>query len=130
MPRHENELGEVLAAINIDGVGQALGANSLASFASSQSFQNQVAEICKGYPGVVQIDPWYESDHTAFFRRGVPSIAMSSNGVANVMHLPADTIDWISQDKLGEVVSVVTEIVELLQDKPLGLEPRKRGLMP
>ena len=88
-------------------------------FASSQLFQNQVARICEGYPGVVQVDPWYESDHTAFLTRGVPSIAISSHGVANVMHLPADTLDWISAAKLGEVVSLVTEIVESLQDKSL-----------
>ena len=116
--RHDGALGQAVAAINIDSVGQALGANSIAMFASSQSFQDQVAAIYKKYPGVVRVDPWYESDHTAFCARGVPSIAVSSRGVANVMHLPTDTIEWISAPKLGEVVSLVTEIVESLQDKP------------
>jgi aminopeptidase YwaD len=117
--RHEGELGQVVAAINIDGVGQALGTNSIALFASSPSFQDQVAAIYKKYSGVVRVDPWYESDHTAFCSRGVPSIAVSSRGVANVMHLPTDTIEWISAPKLGEVVSLITEIVECLQDKAL-----------
>jgi aminopeptidase YwaD len=117
--REGAELGKILAAINMDGVGQTVGANSLAMFASSRSFQDQVARVCKGYPGVARVDPWYESDHTAFCTRGVPSVAISSRGVANVMHLPADTIDWISASKLGEVVSLVTELVEFLQDKPL-----------
>ena len=66
-----------------------------------------------------RVNPWYESDHTAFLTRGVPSIAVSSTGVANVMHLPIDTVEWISAAKLGEVVSLVTEIVEGLQDKSL-----------
>ena len=117
--RREGELAQVVAAINLDGVGQTLGANSIATFPSSQSFRDQVSAICRKYPGVIQVNPWYESDHTAFLTRGVPSIAVSSTGVTNVMHLPVDTIEWISAAKLGEVVSLVTEIVEGLQDKSL-----------
>jgi aminopeptidase YwaD len=125
--RQEGELGQILAAINIDGVGQTLGANSLAMFASSESFQNQVAEVCKGFPGVARVDPWYESDHTAFCVRGVPSIAISSRGAANVMHQPADTIDWISAAKLGEVVSLVTDLVDFLKDKSLDWTREKKA---
>ncbi len=116
--RRENELAQVIVAINIDGVGQVLGANSVAMFAASPSFQDQIAATLKKYPGVARVDPWYESDHTAFVSRGVPSIALSSIGVTNVMHSPIDTAEWISAAKLGEAASLVAEIVASLQDKP------------
>jgi len=65
----------------------------------------------------VWVDPWYESNHSAFYWRGVPSMAITSSGGANVDHLPADTIAWINPAKLGEVVSLITDVVEGLQDK-------------
>ena len=115
--RREGELGQILAVINVDGVGQQLGANSITVMESSQPFQKWLSTLHKGYPGVVWVAPWYESDHTAFFSRGVPCIPLSSVGVANVVHLPADTFEWISPAKLGEVISLVTDVVEDLQDK-------------
>lgn len=117
--RRSSELGEITAAINVDGVGQVLGANSVAMFATSKPFQDQAEEIRKRYPGVVRVEPWYESDHTAFFTRGVPSLAFSSIGVTNVMHRSIDTLEWMSAAKLSEVVSIVTEIVESLQTRSL-----------
>jgi aminopeptidase YwaD len=115
--RREGELEHLLAVINVDGVGQQLGANSITMLGASRSFEDQVRKVHQQYPGVAWVDPWYESDHSAFFWRGVPCIALSSVGVANVNHLPADTIAWISPAKLDEVVSLVTDVVESLQDK-------------
>ncbi|MGE5262083.1 MAG: M28 family peptidase [Acidobacteriota bacterium] len=117
--RKEHELAQVLVLINVDGVGQTLGTNSVAVFAGSPALQEQVAIIRRQYAGMVQVEPWYESDHTAFFTRGVPSLAFSSIGVTNIMHRPLDTLEWISPEKLGEVISFVTDFVEGLQDKPV-----------
>ena len=84
---------------------------------ASQASQDQVRDLHRQYPGVVWTEPWYESDQSAFFWRGVPCVPFSSVGVANVNHLPADTIEWISQAKLAEAGSLVTEIVEGRQEK-------------
>jgi aminopeptidase YwaD len=118
--RGEGELEQILAVINVDGVGQQVGANSITAMSGSQAFHDQIRKVHKRYPGVVWVDPWYESDHTAFLRQGVPSVPISSVGVANVVHLPTDTVEWISPAKLSEVVSLVTEVVEDLQDKSPG----------
>ncbi len=115
--RREGELEHLLTVINVDGVGQQLGANNITMLGASQPFEDQVRKVHQRYPGMVRVDPWYESDHSAFFWRGVPCIALSSVGVANVSHLPADTTAWISPAKLGEVVSFITDVVESLQDK-------------
>jgi aminopeptidase YwaD len=110
-------LGEILVVINVDGVGGLVGANSITMLGQSPAFQEHVAAVHSRYPGVAWVDPWYESDHTTFVMQGVPAIPLSSLGVSNTHHLPADTIEWVSPDKLGEAVSLVTEIIERLQDK-------------
>ena len=117
--RRGGELEQILFVINVDGVGQQLGANSITMMASSEPFQAEVSALKKKYPGVVWVDPWPASNHYTFYTRGVPSIAVSSVGMANVGHLPTDTIEWISPAKLGEVVSLVADVVVGLQDKSL-----------
>jgi aminopeptidase YwaD len=115
--RGERELGQVLVAINADGVGQRLGANSITMMGCSQPFQDRVRQLHLPYRGVVWGEPWYESDHTAFLTRGVPCIPITSVGGATVLHSPADTIEWVSPGKLMEIVSLVTDIIENLDGK-------------
>ncbi len=114
--RSRDSLGQVLAAINVDGVGQWASATSIAVLGGSPALHDQIAAIKNQYPGVVRVEPWYESDHTAFFFQGVPCIPITSVG-ANNTHLPGDSIEWISPAKLDEVVSLVANIVESLQDR-------------
>lgn len=109
----------VLAAINADGVGLALGANSITTIAGSMAFDDLVNAIrSEKYPGVVRVDPWPASDHYTFYSHGVPSIALGcTGGITNINHQPIDTIKWISPAKLAEVVSLAADVVEALQDK-------------
>ena len=117
--RCENQFGQIVTAINMDGVGPYLGANSITAMACSQAFHAHVAGVTQKYPGVVWVEPWPESNHSTFSFRGVPSLALSAVGVRNIAHYPTDTIDKVSPAKLAEVVSLVADIVASLQDKSL-----------
>jgi aminopeptidase YwaD len=101
----------------VDGVGQRVGANTITVMGASQPFQDQVRALHQAYPGVIWAAPWYESDHSAFLWRGVPCVPLSSVGVANIGHLPADKAEWISPAKLGEVVSLVADVIHALRDR-------------
>jgi Iap family predicted aminopeptidase len=112
-----DSLPQIVAAINADGVGQYLGANSITMITASQPFQDYVAGLTRQYPGVVWVEPWPQSNHSTFAWRGVPSIALSTTGAVNLTHLRTDTVEWISPAKLREVTLLVADIVEGLQDK-------------
>ena len=49
----------------------------------------------------------------------VTSLAFSSVGRIRLDHLRADSVEWVSPAKLGEVVSLVLALVESLREKPL-----------
>jgi len=115
--QREGELENVLTVINVDGVGHFLGMHTVTVMGGSQALRDRVFALMKRYPGVVRVEPWYESDHTAFFFQGVPCIPICSVGPVANEHLPTDTIEWISPAKLHEVISLVTDVVESLQDK-------------
>ncbi len=118
-PQDGERLGHTLAAINVDGVGQAVGVNTITSMAGSEAFGALVADVAAQHPGVGVVDPWPASNHYTFFSHGVPTIALSSIGVTNVMHTPADAAEWVSQARLEEALALATGFVEALQDKLL-----------
>jgi aminopeptidase YwaD len=112
--RLEAGFSQVAAAINFDGVGPRLAANSIAVFSASRAFEDLVKRTKRAYPGVVEVDPWPASDHYIFYSHGVPSIALSSVGIQDLYHTPWDTMDWISPGKLEEAVSLSLELLEAL----------------
>jgi len=119
LQQREAEFGQILAAINMDGVGSYLGATSVTGLACSSAIQEAVQALVREHPGATWIDPWYESNHSTFWPRGVPSLAISTLGGAQVHHTFADTREWISEKRLEAVVDLVEGMVELIQDKPL-----------
>jgi Zn-dependent M28 family amino/carboxypeptidase len=115
--RGEADFGRILAAINMDGVGAALGTTSITSFLATPAFQEQLTSISAQFPGVVWVDPWPESNHSTFTFRGVPGLAFTSIGTRYLAHSPAEGIEHVSAAKLTEVADLVTEILLSLQGK-------------
>jgi len=123
-----DDLEGILAVINVDGVGQALAANSITVMGASRPLEDLVDGCRERYPGVVRVEPWYASDHSAFFFRGVPCIPFTSAGAAQVLHLPADTAAWVSPAKLEEVANLAADLIMVLADKtPAWCRPEPSG---
>lgn len=106
-----DHFSEIVCAINIDGVGLLTENTTLTTLANSPAFEQAIRKVQADYPGVVWVDPWIESNHYNFFSRGVPCIALTTL-TSQRIHQPIDTVDWISAEKLDEVVAVVTDIVK------------------
>ena len=117
--RQENEFEQIVAAINTDLAGTYLGANSITTIAGSQTFHDHIVGLTESYPAVVWVDPWPESNHSTFSFRGVPSIAVGSVGTGPLQHTRSDAVEWLNPASVGEIVRLITDIVESLQDKSL-----------
>jgi aminopeptidase YwaD len=117
--RSSPDFEKMLSVINIDGVGQSLGNNTVTAMSTSTHFKTELQRLRNEFPQVLWVDPWYESDHTIFASEGVPSIPMSSLGVKDIYHLMKDEVKWISPRKLDEVIHLVMRIVYMLQARPL-----------
>lgn len=122
------DVSSLLAVINIDGVGIKLGSNSITLMAGSQLLEQGLRAIQQEYPAVSWVDPWVESDHTAFAWRGIPCIPLSSAGWPGVHHTPDDTLEWMDIEKLGEALELTQRVIEFLQDKEFAwLRPKSAG---
>ena len=112
-----SQMADIILAVNVDGVGQRLGTNNVALMSASEPLRELLDEVLKAYPGVIWTDPWPQSNHSTFAWRGVPSVALNSNGVMSLLHQPQDTLMWMSEGKLCEVVSLVGDILSAVQDR-------------
>lgn len=101
---------EVVAAINLDGVGPILAVNTIATFAASEAFEAMVNQIALKYPGVARVDPWAASDHYIFYSHGVPSVAIGSVGIRDIYHTPDDSLAWVSPERVAEAANLAVEI--------------------
>ncbi|MDX1995051.1 MAG: M28 family peptidase [bacterium] len=116
MAQNEDMSG-IIAAINLDGAGQTLGTNTLAQMRQSEAFTVLVDEVLAAYPGVARVEPWYASNHYTYFKREVPSVAISSEGVDNLGHYMTDVEVWVSPVRLAEAAQVVIDLLGRLADK-------------
>ncbi|MBN1564285.1 MAG: M28 family peptidase [Anaerolineae bacterium] len=112
--------GDVIAAINMDGIAHILGQNTITCMAGNEAFQAALAGVTAHYPRVQWVDPWPQSNHSTFAFNGVPAVALCSSvgwDIVSLRHQPGDTPLWLSNDLLNEVVDLVVAIVETLADK-------------
>jgi aminopeptidase YwaD len=110
-----DELDKILVLINLDGVGPYIGATSIAVFSASTEFEVQIQSLLTKFPGVVQVEPWPESNHSTFSFRGVPSLALSSSGSRHLAHTPLDRLEIISPQRMQEAADLVLDIVASLK---------------
>lgn len=73
----------------------------------------------RGYPAIQPVAPWAASDHYTFYSQGVPCLAFgTTGGKADHHHLPSDTLEKLSAEKLAEVVRFELELVEAIAAQP------------
>lgn len=115
--RHVASVDDVIAAINVDGVGSWVGATGVVAMASSPELEASVAKTMRAFPGIVLMEPWFESDHSGFMWRGVPSIPLTTSGYPEILHGAGDTEDLVDPNRLNQAARFVGEIVDSLQDR-------------
>ncbi|MEW6405669.1 MAG: M20/M25/M40 family metallo-hydrolase, partial [Chloroflexota bacterium] len=110
--RSEGYFGNILACINMDGAGAALGTNNVTAVSCSPDLEAKIKAVAQQFSGVVWVDPWPESNHSTFSFRGIPAIPIGSTGMRALAHSVNDTVDQVSMAKLEEVIALATALLE------------------
>lgn len=115
----EDHFGQLLLAINFDGLGHRLDTLNIASFTCSAAFQRQLEQIVAAHPAVAWTEPWPESNHSSFAWRGVPAAAFSGQAVRTWAHQRHDSLRWVNPDVVLEAAELAAEILREVQSRPL-----------
>ena len=113
--RAEPYFSNIRCAINLDGVGPALGTTSITALSMKEEMQGRVKNILAHFPGVVWAEPWYESNHSTFSMRGVPALALTAIGTRSLAHQRHDVAEEISPVKMEECAKLIEAAVAELE---------------
>jgi aminopeptidase YwaD len=112
------DLSTVELMINVDGAGIVGRRSSVATLSCDTALEERVAQLVARHPGWVRAAPWFESDHAIFALQGIPSLAITSEGVHDLLrtlaHTPEDTLDKVDVRILAGVTELVRDAVRLL----------------
>lgn len=107
LKRYGSEFGSTLLAINIDDVGFRKGRSAYSFYGCSREVQCTAEAVFQGFDGLVQGEQWFNGDHMIFVQSGVPSLAFTSENMAELMmtvtHTSLDTPELIDHRKLVEL---------------------------
>lgn len=111
VPHTPSDLDNVLMAVKLDGIGALLGTNTVSTPRNYQTHHEGLSRDAT--------DPWPASNHYDYYKHHIPSIALNSVGMTNLIHHERDSIEWISYAKLEEIVEFVEKVIVEIQDKSL-----------
>ena len=110
------DLARVTAAVNLDGAGVAGRRTQVSGLSCSPEVEERLQAFVTSRPGWVVGEPWYESDHAIFAMRGVPSVAVTSEHVhdllRDVAHTARDTLEVVDMGVLAELAESLPDLLE------------------
>lgn len=114
--KKENSFPEFV--INLDSPCHKDGKNAV-SFYNCDHFKEAAVSMMKERGEVVEGEPWYSGDHSAFAFMGVPTIAViCSNlyeGGLSCTHTPRDTADTVDIQLIPPTVEYIKQLIGMIQ---------------
>lgn len=110
----------LIAAINIDGIGMKDVDNVVVFFGCPDELVSRISETAKRFGEFVQ-GQFYESDHGFFWPLGIPTLAFTSmcmELLGKVTHTENDTMDLLDTRKIRQTAGLIHEIVQMFDKYP------------
>ncbi len=113
--RYSDTFEQILAAINIDDVGYWKGNTAYSFYGCPTEIQQKANTSFGKYAGILEGEQWYQGDHMIFAQSQKPTIAVTSDKVAELMatitHSPKDTPEIVDCKKLVELACALEGLV-------------------
>jgi aminopeptidase YwaD len=113
--RYGDSFGQIIVAINVDDVGYSKGNTAYSFYGCPAEIQQKAHSAFGKYAGLLRGEQWYQGDHMIFVQSQKPTIAITSDKVAELMatitHSPKDTPEIIDCNKLVELAYALESLV-------------------
>ena len=110
------DLKNIKYIINIDGIGLSTSYSTITYFNLENSLEEIINNLLNNYKEIKKIPQWFESDHSFFVFRQIPSIAFTSNKFGNninsLIHTSFDTIELISFEQLNLIFNFIINLLK------------------
>ena len=114
---YSSEFNQIKLAINCDGLGLKSNKTGISLMECSEKYAEQIESTYQLFKSIQKIPPWYQGDHMLFASAKVPTIAITSTGifelVDTVLHTQLDTPSLIDPELILDVCLFLQEILTL-----------------
>lgn len=118
LARYGSQLPGIVLAVNIDDVGYREGNTAFSFYECSPERVESIEQAFRPYHGLVRGDPWFNGDHMIFVQNGIPSLALTSERMYELMrtvtHTSSDMPDVVDCARLVEVAQALNSLVRSL----------------
>ncbi len=115
LKRYGTEMPKIMLAINIDDVGYKIGRTAYSFYECPLSLEKKAEDVFLRFNSLASGEQWFNGDHMIFAQNQVPSMAFTSERMADLMktvtHTSLDTPDLIDCYKLVEVAESLNALV-------------------
>jgi aminopeptidase YwaD len=115
LKRYGNALEKVSLSINIDDVGCRVGRCAYSFYDCAPEIVQKTNNVFGRFTGMVKGEPWFNGDHMMFVQKGIPSIALTSENLTELMatitHTSRDTPHIVDERKLVEVAGALKQLI-------------------
>ena len=111
LKENADTLAQVILGINIDVAGYHQGNTEYSLYGCPDEMADLIRTAFSSREGMVEGEPWYQSDHSLFVQNQVPAMAITSEHFmelsTHVTHTPKDSPEIVDSDKLVAVALVL-----------------------
>lgn len=106
---------EIRLGINIDAAGYIEGETAFSLYACPPEIDQSIRSAFMAYPGMMEGEAWYQSDHSLFIQNQVPALAITSENFMHlttyITHTPKDSPELVDYDKVVDIALVLRDLV-------------------
>ncbi|MFN2201282.1 MAG: M28 family metallopeptidase [Caldilineaceae bacterium] len=112
---YAHDFDRIALAINIDAAGYIDGATAYSLYGCHDDLAALSRSTMQGHAGLVEGEPWFQSDHSMFIQRGRPALALTSakfwHLTSHVTHTAKDTPELVDAEKVVTVAAALRDLV-------------------
>jgi aminopeptidase YwaD len=116
LEQNEGQLNYIKLFINLDALGYLKGNTAFSFYNLLEQDLNLLRQPLARHDGLVEGEPWYQSDHAIFVMKGNPALAVTSEHFMEITrkftHTPRDVPALVDTEKLVKAGLAIREMIE------------------
>jgi aminopeptidase YwaD len=106
---------EIVLGINLDDIGYHRGSIAYSLYDCPADMADSIRRLFCAHQGLIEGEPWYQGDHGLFLINHRPTLAVTSELLAELMaeitHTPKDTVEIVDPAKLVTVALALRDLL-------------------
>lgn len=115
LEQNRGAMNSIALAVNLDAAGYVDGRTAWSLYGVPDALADTVRRSLASWPGLVEGEPWYQSDHMVFAQNGVPAMAITSERFLEVQarfaHSPEDLPALVDITRLVETARALHALI-------------------